>query len=131
MPLTTKQEAFCQAIVVGNTKSDAYRLAYNASHMKDKTVWKRSGELMADGAVAGRVAALRAENAKVVQASKEGWFAASLGLMEDPSTYPPSLEEAACISGFEVMEEFSGRREARPGSSDPMLQFVLHLEQDR
>src|SRR5207237_4393549 len=75
--LASKQEAFCQAIVVGNTKSDAYRLAYNASHMKDKTVWKRSGELMADGAVAGRVAALRAENAKVVQASKEGWFAAS------------------------------------------------------
>ncbi len=59
MNLTPKQEAFCQAIVAGNSQSAAYRLAYNAAKMKPATVHKRSGELMADGAMTGRITELR------------------------------------------------------------------------
>lgn len=57
--LTVKQEKFCQAVANGMTQADAYRSAFNASNMKDATIWKRASELMVNGAVAGRVAQLR------------------------------------------------------------------------
>lgn len=59
--LTAKQEAFCQRMADGMTQADAYRSAYNAKKMADKTVWKRASELMANGDVAGRVAELKAK----------------------------------------------------------------------
>lgn len=59
--LTAKQEAFCQAIADGMTQADAYRSAYSADNMADKTVWKRASELMAYGEVAGRVAELKSK----------------------------------------------------------------------
>lgn len=57
--LTAKQEAFCQAIVSGMSQADAYRAAYSAGSMKPETVQKRASELMRNGEVAGRVAAIR------------------------------------------------------------------------
>ena len=68
---------------------------------------------------------MRAENAKVVQASKEAWLQqvercaffdvrrlfGQDGRPLDISTL--TLEDAASISAFEVTEEFSGRAEAR------------------
>lgn len=59
MGLTAKQEAFCQGVVSGLSQADAYREAYDAESMKPPTVQKRASELMANGEVAGRVAALR------------------------------------------------------------------------
>lgn len=59
--LTAKQEAFCQAIADGMTQADAYRAAYNAEKMADKTIWQKASELMADGKVSGRVDELKAE----------------------------------------------------------------------
>ena len=64
MTLTAKQEAFAQAVASGMTQAAAYRAAYNADKMADATIWKRASELMADGAVSGRVNELRAETAK-------------------------------------------------------------------
>ena len=64
MALTIKQEKFAQLVVELGDKSKAYRGAYNAERMKPETVHKRSGELIANGAVAGRIAQLRAEAAK-------------------------------------------------------------------
>lgn len=64
MALTIKQEKFAQLVVELGDNSKAYRAAYDASRMKPETVHKRSGELMANGAVAGRVAELRSEAAK-------------------------------------------------------------------
>ena len=56
MSLTSKQEAFCQAIADGVSQAEAYRRAYNVSETtKPETVWKRSSELMQNGAVTGRV----------------------------------------------------------------------------
>lgn len=59
MNLTAKQEAFCQAIVKGMNQSDAYRNAYNASKMKDATVWAVSSKLVTDHKVSTRIDALR------------------------------------------------------------------------
>lgn len=59
--LTQKQEAFCLAVMEVGNASEAYRRAYDAENMKSETVNKRSSELMANGAVAGRLAELREE----------------------------------------------------------------------
>lgn len=58
--LTPKKEAFAQAYMRTGSASEAYRAAYDASNMKPETVHKRASELLADGAVAGRIAELRA-----------------------------------------------------------------------
>jgi len=58
--LTAKQEAFCQAVVVGMSQSDAYRKAYNAENMKAETVHEKASRLMADAKVRARVAEIRA-----------------------------------------------------------------------
>lgn len=71
MALTIKQEKFAQLVVELGDNSKAYRGAYDASRMKPETVHKRSGELMANGAVAGRVAELRAEAAKAHRCTVE------------------------------------------------------------
>lgn len=68
MRLTAKQAAFCEHIAAGKTQADSYRAAYDASSMKDSTVWARASELMAYSKVAGRVEELRAALAK-----KELW----------------------------------------------------------
>ena len=58
--LTSKQEAFAQAIADGRNQTDAYHLAYQVNpRTKPETVYKRASELMADGKIAGRVLALR------------------------------------------------------------------------
>lgn len=57
--LTAKQETFCQGIADGMTQADAYRTAYSAGKMTDKTVWERASHLMKDDKVAARVSELK------------------------------------------------------------------------
>ena len=71
MALTIKQEKFAQLVVELGDKSKAYRGAYNAERMKPETVHKRSGELIANGAVAGRIDQLRGEAAKAHRCTVE------------------------------------------------------------
>lgn len=60
MALTAKQEAFALAYLQTGNASEAYRRAYNAENMKPETVNKRACELMANGAITGRLAELNA-----------------------------------------------------------------------
>lgn len=53
--LTIKQEKFCNKYLECGNASEAYRYAYDCSKMGDETIWKRSGELLQNGAVAGRI----------------------------------------------------------------------------
>lgn len=57
--LTAKQERFCQAIIEGMTQADAYRTAYNAKKMTDKTVQEAASRLMSDSKISARVEELR------------------------------------------------------------------------
>ena len=57
--LTSKQEAFCQAIADGMTQADAYRTAYSAGKMTDKSVWERASHLIKDVKVTARVSELK------------------------------------------------------------------------
>jgi phage terminase small subunit len=62
--LTTKQEAFAQAIASGMNQSDAYRAAYDASGMKASSVTEKASELAANVKVTSRVESLKAELAE-------------------------------------------------------------------
>jgi phage terminase small subunit len=106
MTLTTKQEAFAQAIADGMTQADAYRAAFNAGKMKPETIYARASELMADSKVAGRVKELRAELSKkaiwtremsvkaLVQAFKEG----------KPSDKVSAVRELNAMHGYNAPE---------------------------
>jgi hypothetical protein len=62
--LTPKQEAFCLAYLEMGNATEAYRQAYNAARMAQRTIEKRASELVQAEAVAARLATLRAAAAK-------------------------------------------------------------------
>lgn len=70
--LTAKQEKFVQGIIEGKSQADAYRAAYNAKNMTDKTIWEESSRLMQDPKVSTRVTELRNQlNASTIMSAKE------------------------------------------------------------
>ena len=65
--LTQKQSSFVENLSVGFNASDAYRAAYNASEMSDKTIWEASSRLSKNPKVVARLDVLSAEIEKVNQ----------------------------------------------------------------
>ena len=57
--LTPKQETFVQNIIKGMSQADAYRSAYSAKRMSDKTIHETASRLMADPKISTRVKELR------------------------------------------------------------------------
>jgi phage terminase small subunit len=70
--LTAKQEAFVQNIIQGMSQADAYRSAYNASKMTDKTVHEKASLLASQDKVRARLTELREKLAseKIMSAQK-------------------------------------------------------------
>ena len=52
--LTPKQEAFVQALIAGKSQREAYKEAYNAANMKDKTIDEKACRLFANTKVRAR-----------------------------------------------------------------------------
>ena len=61
MNLTQKQSSFVENLSAGFNASDAYRAAYNASEMSDKTIWEASSRLSKNPKVVARLDHLSAE----------------------------------------------------------------------
>ena len=59
--LTPKQISFVENLSEGFNASDAYRAAYNASEMSDKTIWEASSRLSKNPKVVARLDLLSAE----------------------------------------------------------------------
>lgn len=59
MNLTSKQEQFCQNIVLGMNHSEAYRKAYSAQNMSPKTIWEKASRLFHQDKVEARIQALQ------------------------------------------------------------------------
>jgi len=64
MKLTAKQEKFARLVAEGNTQADAYREAYNALKMADKTVWERASFEASKDKVRTRIEELKKEITK-------------------------------------------------------------------
>lgn len=71
MTLTSKQEAFAQAVSSGMTQADAYRSAYDCENSSDQTIYDEASDLMRHPEVAPRVAALKAELAELALWTRE------------------------------------------------------------
>ena len=52
--LTPKQEMFVQALIAGKSQREAYKEAYNAANMKDKTIDEKACRLFANTKVRAR-----------------------------------------------------------------------------
>jgi len=66
--LTQKQEKFVQGLIKGKSQREAYKAAYNASKMADKTIDVKASELFKNGKVRVRFEHL---NNKVIKRSEE------------------------------------------------------------
>lgn len=62
--LTDKQMRFCDGVASGLCLSDAYRAAYDASGMSDKTIHEAACRLFADGKVSARMKQISDEKAQ-------------------------------------------------------------------
>ena len=69
--LTIKQENFCNYYVECGNASEAYRRAYNAVNMKDKTIWERASKLLNEYKVSTRVEELRKQANDMSKITKE------------------------------------------------------------
>ena len=69
--LTIKQENFCNYYVECGNASEAYRRAYNAVNMKDKTIWERASKLLNEYKVSTRVEELRRQANDMAKITKE------------------------------------------------------------
>lgn len=72
--LTTKQEIFVQQLVAGQSQRQAYRQAYNAEKMTDKTVDEKASKLFKDGKVKARYRALLKQFSNMALWSREQAF---------------------------------------------------------
>ncbi|HEI9848826.1 TPA: terminase small subunit [Serratia marcescens] len=61
MPLTIKQEAFCQAYIETGNASEAYRSSYASENMKPESVNRKAKELLDHGKISARVRELQGE----------------------------------------------------------------------
>lgn len=62
--LTPKQEKFVQSLIQGMSQADAYRSAYAAKNMSDKTIHEAASRLVADSKVSARLSELREQMTK-------------------------------------------------------------------
>lgn len=63
--LTPKKERFCLEILKGSNQSDAYRVAYDAENMTNKTINEEASRVMADDKVKLRIAELREDSRNI------------------------------------------------------------------
>lgn len=80
--LTNKQEAFVLALIEGKSQREAYRSAYKADRMKDKTVDEKASRLFAEGKVRARFEELQA---KVRSEAEQRGVASAADVLEELS----------------------------------------------
>ena len=70
--LTLKQEKFCQYYVdIDGNASEAYRMAYDCTKMKQESVWRNAHALMQNIKVTSRIKEIREKRAKESEVKRE------------------------------------------------------------
>lgn len=110
MALTTKQEAFAQAVVSGMNQSDAYRSAYKVKpETKPESVNVNASKMMADANVAQRVHELRAELANKALWTREQSVAVLVNVINEGGSRAGDKINAVKVlndmQGFNAPEE--------------------------
>ncbi len=123
--LTTKEEAFCLAVMAGGNPSNAYRIAYRPQRAKAKTIHEMTSRLMAKRKLRARLAELMQPVIQQARISREEWLErvariclADVRKIFDSHGNPKEVteldeNEAAAIAAFECCEDFAGKGEER------------------
>lgn len=107
--LTPKQEAFCQVYVETGNASEAYRRCYNTSKMKDKSVWEKASELLANVKVKARVRELALIAQKVQQEKFEITIeTVTRMLIEDRKLAREVSQVSAAVSASKAIAQIHG-----------------------
>lgn len=69
--LTAKQESFCRYYVDTGNATEAYRMAYDTSKMKQETIWSNASRLLASSKVSARINEIRQEYAERSKVDRE------------------------------------------------------------
>jgi len=124
LALTAKQENFCQCIADGMTQADAYRAAYSAEKMADKTIWEKASALMADGKVSARVDELRQALAQRLMWRRED----SVEVLRKIAKEDPEAPHSSIVSAVKELNAMHGFNE--PTKVDLGLQVLRLTAQD-
>jgi len=108
MALTPKRERFCLAYLETGNASEAYRRAYDAKNMKDKTVTKRASELLQDGDITGRLDELRRPAVELARRYTVEAIETLVSIMRDDEASPAARVSAAC----EILDRGHGKAPA-------------------
>ena len=73
--LTFKQETFCLNYIKYGNATEAFKVTYHTFHMKPKTIYNRSSELMKREDIRGRIEELKKKVEKKALLSAEGVIA--------------------------------------------------------
>lgn len=115
MKLTSKQEAFAQAIVSGKNQSDAYRIAYPTGRMKGASIHRNAKALTDNTKIASRIIELRAP---VIERVRYGYEQAMIEVeaalamatkLENPSAMVAASALRAKLSGLMVEDRRNDR----------------------
>ena len=120
--LTPKQELFVQGIIKGMTQADAYRSAYNAKNMTDKSIHETASKLMADSKIASRVKELRdqiSQNNIMTAQQRLEWLTALINNVEESTTDK--------LKAIDIMNKMQGEYIQRV-AADVETDFTINIE---
>ncbi len=127
--LTSKQEAFAQAIVSGNTQADAYRKAFSAGKMKDETIQQAASRLMADSKVTARVEELRAP---VIAKLQYGLEEAMLEAADSFRVAKAKENGGAMVAAVQLRAKLNGLLvEKREDVTDPFKKAIAGMSAEK
>ena len=128
--LTSKQEKFAQLVASGKNQSDAYRQAYDAENMTDKTIHETACEVAANPKVSARIKKLREPAVRKIELTVEKLlerFNDALELAEEtdqPSAMTATLREMGKLADLYPAEK-------RENRNFEMTQLADRIQQGR
>jgi phage terminase small subunit len=123
--LTVKQEKYVQGLFAGLSQREAYKQAYNAKNMTDKSIDEKACELAKNVKVASRLKELVDElkNKNIITIERVMQEYAKLGFFDPRNLFRPDGspkeiselddETAAALAGLDVQEVYEGSGEDR------------------
>jgi phage terminase small subunit len=102
--LTVKQERFCQGIANAMTSSDAYKAAYDADNMKDKTIHEKACILVKKDKIAARIKQLQKTTENQFIWTREMSIKALSAIYKDPDA--PHSARVAAVKEINAMHGF-------------------------
>lgn len=125
--LTDKQSSFCDAVASGSSLSDAYRAAYDASGMTDKTVNEEACRLFASPKIAARMRQISEDKAQQLRMLASSDAAAAVAVFRQMMLKADT--DASKIRAAELLAKAAGVFTDKVEVTDKTDRSVSEIEQ--